>query len=77
MAQFVAHRMSGTEDGNCSEMQGEIYIYIFYASLELTQVSFKAIAYQREPTFRVVLPSGQQLGYRHCDADYHHPPVSC
>ena len=33
------------------------------------------VAYQREPTFRVVLPSGQQLGYRHCDADYHHPPA--
>ena len=34
-----------------------------------------SVAYQREPTFRVVLPSGQQLGYPHCDADYHHPPA--
>jgi len=34
-----------------------------------------AVAYQKDPTFRVVLPSGQQLGYRHCDADYHHPPA--
>lgn len=33
------------------------------------------VAYQKDPTFRVVLPSGQQLGYRHCDADYHHPPA--
>ena len=33
-----------------------------------------AVAYQREPTFRVVLPSGQPNGYLHCDADYHHPP---
>jgi len=33
------------------------------------------VAYQKEPTFRVVLPSGEQLGYRHCDADYHHPPA--
>jgi len=33
------------------------------------------VAYQREPTFRVVLPSGQEYGYRHCDADYHHPPA--
>ena len=23
----------------------------------------------------MVLPSGEQLGYRHCDADYHHPPA--
>eukprot|EP00092_Neocalanus_flemingeri_P006682 GFUD01007217.1.p1 GENE.GFUD01007217.1~~GFUD01007217.1.p1 ORF type:complete len:301 (+),score=87.52 GFUD01007217.1:116-1018(+) len=34
-----------------------------------------AVAYQREPTFRTVLPSGQEYGYRHCDADYHHPPA--
>jgi len=34
-----------------------------------------AVAYQREPTFRLVLPSGQEYGYRHCDADYHHPPA--
>ena len=33
------------------------------------------MAYQKDPTFRVVLPSGEQLGYRHCDADYHHPPA--
>ena len=63
------------------------------------------VAYQKDPTFRVVLPSGQQQGtlilfnnifhilpssqtvkvwildliitpgYRHCDADYHHPPA--
>ena len=33
------------------------------------------VAYQKDPTFRVVLPSGQQLGYRHCDADHHHPPA--
>ena len=33
------------------------------------------LAYQREPTLRVVLPTGEQLGYRHCDADYHHPPA--
>lgn len=33
------------------------------------------LAYQREPTFRAVMPSGEQLGYRHCDADYHHPPA--
>ena len=23
----------------------------------------------------MVLPSGQEYGYRHCDADYHHPPA--
>jgi len=34
-----------------------------------------AVGYQREPTFRVVLPSGEEYGYRHCDADYHHPPA--
>jgi len=33
------------------------------------------VAYQREPTFRVVLPSGEEYGYQHCDADYHHPPA--
>ena len=33
------------------------------------------VGYQREPTFRVVLPSGEEYGYRHCDADYHHPPA--
>ena len=42
---------------------------------EDTSAETVPIAYQREPTFRVVLPSGQQLGYPHCDADYHHPPA--
>lgn len=32
------------------------------------------VAYQKEPNLRVVLPSGEPYGYRHCDADYHHPP---
>jgi len=35
---------------------------------------YSEVAYQREPTFRVVMPSGQDYGYKHCDADYHHPP---
>ena len=37
--------------------------------------SSASVAYQKDPTFRVVLPSGEQVGYRHCDADYHHPPA--
>jgi len=32
------------------------------------------VAYQKQPTFRVVLPSALPAGYLHCDADYHHPP---
>ena len=75
MVEFVAHRMSGTGDGDFSAKQaGERPS----RAEALQSVTFSvSIAYQREPTFRVVLPSGQQLGYRHCDADYHHPPVSC
>ena len=75
MVEFVAHRMSGTGDGDFSEKQGGEGLPRAEALQALT-ISV-SIAYQREPTFRVVLPSGQQLGYRHCDADYHHPPVSC
>ena len=74
MAEFVAHRMSGTGDGDFSEKQGDKGL----GQGVIQSVTISAcIAYQREPTFRVVLPSGQQLGYRHCDTDYHHPPVSC
>eukprot|EP00092_Neocalanus_flemingeri_P011081 GFUD01011929.1.p1 GENE.GFUD01011929.1~~GFUD01011929.1.p1 ORF type:complete len:274 (+),score=71.61 GFUD01011929.1:225-1046(+) len=34
-----------------------------------------AVAYQKEPTIRVVLPSDQAPTPLHCDADYHHPPA--
>jgi len=33
------------------------------------------VAYQKEPTLRVVLPSDQPSTPLHCDADYHHPPA--
>ena len=78
MAEFVAHRMSGTGDGDFSEKQGDKGLGQGGYAVPVQSVTISAsIAYQREPTFRLVLPSGQQLGYRHCDADYHHPPVSC
>jgi len=47
-----------------------------FVSLHMgTEGQSSAVAYQREPTFRLVLPSGQEYGYKHCDADYHHPPA--
>lgn len=47
-----------------------------FVSLHMgTEGQAAEVAYQREPTFRVVMPSGQEYGYRHCDADYHHPPA--
>ena len=56
---------------NMEQCEGSLII-----SISLSCISLPAkVAYQRQPTFRVVLPSGQQVGYRHCDADYHHPPA--
>merc|ERR1711988_613012 len=33
------------------------------------------VAYQRDPTFRVQVPSDEPTGHLHTDADYHHPPA--
>lgn len=50
-------------------------LHKFVMEFVAPRMSESPIAYQREPTFRVQVPSHKPTGYLHCDADYHHPPA--